>query len=78
MQKHLNLDHDQQLAFQIGTAAYFLTYFEDAVEMEASFLRKEGGGSIRGQMRHDFIEEKAKLKKLARLSTNTSLRMILD
>jgi hypothetical protein len=29
MQKHPNLDHDQQLAFQIGTAAYVLTYFEE-------------------------------------------------
>ena len=78
MHKHLNLDHDQQLAFQIGTAAYVLTYFEDAVEVDTSFLRKEGGGSIRGQMRHDFIEEKAKLKNLARLSTNPALRMFLD
>jgi PIF1-like helicase len=79
-QRELNLDDKQQLAFQIATAAYVLTYYDDAelVEMNSQNYVKEGGGSICGQMRHDFIEERKKLKKLARICRSMSLRMFLD
>jgi PIF1-like helicase/Helitron helicase-like domain at N-terminus len=80
-QQELNLDDEQQLAFQIVTAAYVHTYYVEADhEVEGGCLNydKEGGGRMRAQMRHDYNEEMKKLHKLARLGHSISLRMFLD
>lgn len=72
----LNLDKEQQLSFQIATAAFVLTYYDDArYEMGDT---SEQNGNVKAQMRHSFISEKTKLRKLARLCRGGSLRMFLD
>ena len=76
LQKELNLDTEQQLAFQIATAAYVLTYYDDARQVDPT--RADEGQNIRSQMRHDFIVEKKKLRRLARLKASAPLRMFLD
>jgi hypothetical protein len=76
-QTSINLDVEQQLAFQIATAAFVLTYYEDAA-MDYNLTLKPNGGFTRGQIRHDFTSEKHKLQKLARLKSNEPLRMFLD
>jgi hypothetical protein len=77
-QKNINLDAEQQLAFQIATAAFVLTYFEGAQTIQSPITLKPNGGSSRGQMRHDFNSEKDNLQRLARLKPNEPLRMFLD
>ncbi|MGL5935925.1 MAG: AAA family ATPase, partial [Cetobacterium sp.] len=77
-QTTLNLDEDQQLAFQIATAAFVLTYYEDAEGMDPAVAVKPMGGINRAQMRQDFNDEKAKLTALARLQPRQALTMFLD
>jgi len=69
----LELDKEQQLAFQIVAAAYVLTYYQDAegVEFRDSCTNPS-------QVRRDFIIERKKLRKLARLKPDVSLLMFLD
>ena len=80
MQKHLDLDDEQQLAFQIVTAAYVLTYYKDAETFDPtqSFEVNSKHHERSPQTRHDFKEEKKKLLKLSRLRKDTPLRMFLD
>ena len=66
------------MAFQTATAAYLLTYYDDAQQVDLSIYRTQDSRNIRSQMHQDFIEEKTKLRKLARLLPNTPLRMFLD
>ena len=71
----LKLDAEQQLAFQILTAAFVLMYYEDAqsdnlVHMDAS--------NNPSQVRRDFQKEKKKLLQLARLKPNQPLFMFLS
>jgi PIF1-like helicase len=77
-QTSINLDKEQQLAFQIATAAFVLSYYEDADVIEPCLIPKPNGGSSRGQLRHDFNSEKEKLQQLARLKQNEPLHMFLD
>ena len=65
----LNMDKEQQLAFQIATAAFVLTYYEEA-EIDD---QRDNGSS-----RHDFLLEKMKLRRLARLKRKEALCMFLD
>jgi PIF1-like helicase/Helitron helicase-like domain at N-terminus len=77
--KPLNFDSEQQLSFQIVTAAFVLTYFDDVDRDDSSnLMMKPGGGRIRSQIRVDFNKEKLKLAKLARLTTQKTLRMFLN
>jgi hypothetical protein len=69
---------EQQLAFQIATATFVLTYYDDAQGVDASIAVKPQGGTNRAQMRHDINAERDKLRALARLKPNVSLRMFLD
>ena len=63
----LTLDEDQQMAFQVATAAFVLTYYDEA----------RVDTTDRG-MRGDFVREKRKLKTLRRLTQGGPLRMFLD
>jgi hypothetical protein len=71
--EHLNLDAEQQVAFQIVTAAYILTYYDDA-----EGLAYRSSCSNPSQVRRDFKQEKQKLRDLARLKIGASLFMFLD
>jgi hypothetical protein len=82
-QPHLNLDYEQQLSFQIITAAVVLTYYDDASGVDVTVYSQPNGTSRRSSMRHDFIIEKAKLRALTGLSNShviskEPLRMFLD
>ena len=65
----LTLDEEQQVAFQVATAAFILTYYDEAgVDPQATFPAS----------RLTFIHEKRKLRSLARLQHHVALRMFLD
>ncbi len=72
----LNLDAEQQKAFQIVTAAFILTYYDDAETVDPSGYRSQCSNP--SQLRRDFKIEKDKLRRLTRLRTNEPLRMFLD
>ena len=74
LKPELSLDAEQQKAFQIVTAAYTLTYYEDAESLSTD----RDGPLNAGNLRHDFNEEKNKLLHLTGLRPNTPLRMFLD
>ena len=63
--EELKLDYEQQLAFRIVTAAYILTYYEDAETADPSLYRDSSNSP--SQVRRDFISEKSKLLRLATL-----------
>ena len=54
--KDLSMDREQQLAFQTATAAFVLTYYDEA---------EVDNGRDSGNNHHDFILEKLKLQRLA-------------
>jgi PIF1-like helicase/Ulp1 protease family, C-terminal catalytic domain/Helitron helicase-like domain at N-terminus len=71
MQIHLNFDVHQMTAFQIITAAFVLTYYDDYVDSSDETKQHS--------MRHDFNTEKKLLQELACLSlAKPYLRMFLD
>ncbi|CAB9528287.1 DNA helicase [Seminavis robusta] len=71
----LNLDKEQQLAFQIVTAAFMLTYYQDAESLDPSVYRTCSDNP--SQIRRDFRNEKGKLQRMSRLRHN-QLIMYLD
>lgn len=72
----LTFDEEQKLSFQIVTAAFIATYYEDAAGIDPSAYEKLGSNN-RG-VRHDFNRERRRLKKLARLKKREPMRMFLD
>ena len=72
----INLDKDQQKAFQIATASFILTYYDDAQNVHPSAYRDHCPNPA--QLRHDFNLERRKLQNLTRLQLNEPLRMFLD
>jgi AAA domain len=74
----LGLDQDQQNAFQIATAAFILTYYEDAKAIQDMGYRDACPPELRRNLRHSFITERRKLRRLTRLRTDEELRMFLD
>ena len=82
-QPQLNFDADQTLAFQIVTAAFVLTYYEDSRDLgtptDHHLLDPDEPAMAPATARHTFICEKTKLAQLARLSqAKPTLRMFLD
>ncbi|CAB9504395.1 helicase PIF1 [Seminavis robusta] len=71
----ISLDKEQQLAFQIVTAAFILTYYQDAETLDPSVYRTCSNNP--SQIRRDFKEEKGKLQRISRLRHN-QLIMFLD
>ena len=71
----LKLDAEQQLAFQIATAAFVLTYYDDA---QSDNLVHRDDSNNPSQVRRDFQKEKKKLLHLARLKPNQPLFMFLS
>ena len=79
-QPHLNMDREQQLAFQIVTASYVLTYYRDAETFDPtqSIEARSFSHNRSPQTRRDFLQEKKKLLQLSRLKNSSPLRMFLD
>ena len=73
-QDHLNMDAEQQLAFQIVTAACVLTHYRDAESFDMWTITQRRSS----QTRRDFVQERKKLLTLSRLKNNVPLRMFLD
>lgn len=71
--ENINLDPEQQLAFQITTAAFVLTYHDDAIQGHSVLTRDMA------QMQLHFNQERVKLLQLAQFTGNDPiLRMFLD
>jgi PIF1-like helicase len=62
----------------LHTASVVLTYYDVAQGVDVQVYTDQNGESRRRSMRHDFIQEKAKIRALARLPPGQSLRMFLD
>ena len=82
-QPQLNFDAEQTLAFQIVTAAFVLTYYEDSRDLgtppDPQLLHPDNPPMTAANARHNFTCEKTNLAKLARLSqAKPTLRMFLD
>lgn len=79
-QEELNFDSDQRLAFQIITAAFVLTYYQDPTDVPtypATLPSNNQASTI--NIRQLYNKEKKQLFKLSRLSrTQPCLRMFLD
>ena len=76
-EKHqISLDKEQRKAFQIATANFILTYYDDAQHIDPSSYRDICAQPA--QLRHDFNQERRKLRALTRLRINQPLVMFLD
>ena len=81
-QPELNFDAEQTMAFQIVTAAFVLTYYNDARDLDPPPIDPDDPNKVSlspAVARQTFNREKAQLTELARLSqAKPHLRMFLD